>query len=122
MNANDAVGAAVSSAQAMLRSGNAQGALTRLQQALQEHPGAHDLHLNLAMAQRTLGNLPAAVTALNDALAADPYSFLALLSKGAVLEQMADSGGASIGALYKQKQKFASGGQILVMCHQNVVT
>jgi aspartyl/asparaginyl beta-hydroxylase (cupin superfamily) len=40
------------------------------------------------MAYRAAGNLKASLNALNAALAADPYSFLARLSKGAVLEQL----------------------------------
>jgi aspartate beta-hydroxylase len=88
MNAKDAASKAIGNAQAMLRAGNSQGALALLQEALQASPGHHDLHLNVAMACRAGGDLPGAVQALNAALAAEPYSFLALLSKGSVFEQM----------------------------------
>jgi len=75
-------------AQGLLRGGDHAGALDLLTQAAKDHPDDHDLQLNLAMAQRATGNLVGALKALNDALAAEPYSFLALLSKGAVLEQL----------------------------------
>lgn len=72
----------------MLRGGDRNGALALLTQATQAEPENHDLQLNLAMAQRASGNLRGSLTALNAALAADPYSFLAMLSKGSILEQM----------------------------------
>lgn len=84
----DKAAATITDAQNLLRRGDSAGALSLLQGAVEATPGHHDLQLNLAMAYRTSGDLPAAVQALNGALAADPYSFLALLSKGAVLEQM----------------------------------
>ncbi len=71
-----------------MRGGDGPSALRMLQEAVDAEPGNHDLQLNLAMVQRAAGDLVASVRALNAALAADPYSFLALLSKGAVLEQM----------------------------------
>jgi aspartyl/asparaginyl beta-hydroxylase (cupin superfamily) len=91
MNAKDAAATAIGKAQAMLRSGDSKSALAVLQEALQANPVHHDLHLNVAMACRAGGDLPGAIQALNAALAAEPYSFLALLSKGSVLEQMGHS-------------------------------
>jgi len=84
----DKAAAIIAEAQNLLRRGDSAGALSLLRPAVEATPDHHDLQLNLAMACRTSGDLPAAVQALNGALAADPYSFLALLSKGAVLEQM----------------------------------
>lgn len=78
----------VGEAQSLLRSGNTNAAISLLSDALAKHPGEHDLYLNLAMARRHDGDLTGAVEACNGALAIDPYSFLALLSKGAILEQL----------------------------------
>ncbi|MHB8286242.1 MAG: aspartyl/asparaginyl beta-hydroxylase domain-containing protein, partial [Caulobacteraceae bacterium] len=46
-----------------------------------------DLHLNKALAFRMMGNLAAALSELEAALALDPYHFVALLSKAALLER-----------------------------------
>lgn len=78
----------IGKAQAMLRAGDRDGALALLRDAVAAQPGDHDLQLNLAMTYRAKGDLKASLGALNAALAADPYSFLALLSKGSVLEQL----------------------------------
>ncbi|MEO1081406.1 MAG: aspartyl/asparaginyl beta-hydroxylase domain-containing protein [Pseudomonadota bacterium] len=78
----------IAKAQGLMRSGDGPGALEVIRDAVNADPGNHDLQLNLAMVQRAAGDLMASLRALNAALAADPYSFLALLSKGAVLEQM----------------------------------
>lgn len=77
-------------AQAMVRGGDPKGALSFLQNAAPKHNGQVDFHLNVAIAQRALGDLPAAITALNAALAIDPYAFMAMLSKGSILEQMGE--------------------------------
>jgi aspartyl/asparaginyl beta-hydroxylase (cupin superfamily) len=86
---------AISEAQNLLRRGEGLPALQRLQEAVAASPKHHDLQLNLAMARRTLGDLEGAIAALDAALAIDPYSFLALLSKGSVLEQMGYHRGAA---------------------------
>ena len=78
----------ITQAQRRLRAGDGRGALAALEEALAQNPGSHDLHMNLAMAHRATGGLKEAVLALNAALAIEPYSFMALLSKGAILEQM----------------------------------
>ena len=88
MNNNSSTGDTISRAQNLLRRGDGPGALGLLLEATQADPKNHDLQLNLAMVQRAAGNLVESLRALNAALAIDPYSFLALLSKGAVLEQM----------------------------------
>ena len=79
---------AIADAQSMVRSSDGKGALARLETAVAEFPEDLDLRLNLAMVHRLLGNLKASVVSLNSALAIDPYSFMAHLSKGMVLEQM----------------------------------
>ena len=56
-------------AQGMVRSGDARGALELLRGALPEHRGSVDMHMNLAIAQRALGDYPAAIEALDAALA-----------------------------------------------------
>src|SRR4029453_7828254 len=56
--------------------------------ACKEHPGSLDLMLHRALALRMLGRLPEALRALDETLAVDPYFFLALMSKGAVLERI----------------------------------
>ncbi|WOJ92361.1 aspartyl/asparaginyl beta-hydroxylase domain-containing protein [Congregibacter variabilis] len=76
--------------QAMVRQGDPRGALSYLQSAAPQLAGYVDFHMNVAIAQRALGDLPAAIKALNNALAIDPYAFMPMLSKGAILEQMGD--------------------------------
>lgn len=78
---------AIGEAQQLIRQGQGQGALSMLEELAGRHPDSHDLQLNIAMARRAMGDLSAAVAALDNALAIEPYSFLALLSKGSVLEQ-----------------------------------
>lgn len=85
---DNAIQQAIGEAQQLLRQGQGQSALPLLEDLAVQHPGNHDLQLNIAMAQRALGNLPDTIAALNNALAIEPYSFLALISKGSVLEQM----------------------------------
>jgi aspartate beta-hydroxylase len=78
----------IAAALATLQRGDARAALAMLLEAERSDP--RDLHvkLHLALAQRVLGDFPAALRALDAALAIDPYFFLALLSKGVVLEHM----------------------------------
>ena len=47
-----------------------------------------EIPLNIALALRMQGDLPGAIAAFDAALALDPYHFLALLSKGSVLEMI----------------------------------
>ena len=82
------VNATITRAQRQLRAGDRQGALAVLEEALAQNPASCELHMNLAMAHRASGSLVDAVLALNAALAIEPYSFMALLSKGSILEQM----------------------------------
>ncbi|MDJ0877902.1 MAG: aspartyl/asparaginyl beta-hydroxylase domain-containing protein [Halieaceae bacterium] len=80
--------ALISNAIAALQRGDGQGALAQLHEAERQYPGDASIKLNRAMVHRNLGDLPASVQALDAALAIEPYYFLALISKGAVLEQM----------------------------------
>jgi len=80
--------ATLQEAQSRVRGGDARTALELLQAAMPVHGESVDLHMNVAIAQRALGNYPAAIESLNAVLAIDPYTFMALLSKGSILEQM----------------------------------
>lgn len=82
--ARQSLGAAL----ATLQRGDARGALAMLLEAERSDPTDLQVKLHLALAQRVLGDFPAALRALDAALAIDPYFFLALLSKGVVLERM----------------------------------
>ena len=78
----------IQAALASLQRGDSGGALALLVEAEQSHPLSLGVKLNLALVHRTLADYPAALRALDAALAIDPYFFLALLSKGAILEKM----------------------------------
>ena len=78
----------IAEAQSLVRAGDTGAALQQLREAITQHPKHHDLHLNLAMVLRHRDELSAALNALDQTLAIEPYSFLALLSKGSLLEQM----------------------------------
>ena len=78
-------------AQDALRRGDTRGALEVLARAEQEAPRDPSIHLNKAMAYRASGDVRAALWALEATLALDPYHFLALLSKGSLLEQQGQS-------------------------------
>lgn len=73
---------------AAMRRGDPAGALRSVGEA--EAAAPHDPHVKMqkALIYRMSGALPAALTALDEALALDPYNFLALLSKGAVVEKL----------------------------------
>lgn len=75
-----------------LKRGATQSALAMLNDLeQQEEPADPQIKLDIALALRLQGNLAAALAALDAALAIDPYFFLALLSKGSVLEEMGKS-------------------------------
>ena len=76
---------------AELKRGATQSALTMLNDLEQQAPADPQIKLDRALALRLQGNFAAALAALDAALAIDPYFFLALLSKGSVLEQMGKS-------------------------------
>lgn len=74
-----------------LKRGATQSALAMLNDLEQQEPADPQIKLDIALALRLQGNLAAALAALDAALAIDPYFFLALLSKGSVLEKMGKS-------------------------------
>ena len=87
---DQAIQSLLGNAIATLKRGDVAGALGMLVSAEAEHPENLGIKLNIAMVRRTQGDLTGALKALDAALAIDPYFFLALLSKGAVLEQLGD--------------------------------
>jgi len=88
VSAQDAVRRAVGQAFELLKHGHGRDALALLEAAGIDHPTAVDIPLQKAAAWHVLGNLPEALRALEKVLAIDPYHFVALLSKGTVLERM----------------------------------
>jgi hypothetical protein len=78
------VGAGV---QAALARGDAKGALALVREAEARAPKDLQLKLQRAMVCRAAGDLSGAAEALDEALAIDPYDYVALLSKGAVTER-----------------------------------
>ncbi|HEY5072431.1 MAG TPA: aspartyl/asparaginyl beta-hydroxylase domain-containing protein [Caulobacteraceae bacterium] len=77
-------------ADALLRAGEAKAALALLV-VLEADDLTPELFLDKALALRMLGDLAAAIEALDAALVLDPRNFLALLSKGALLERLGRS-------------------------------
>ncbi len=71
-------------------------ALGLIGQAESKNPGVIDLKLQKALALRLNRQLPAAIAALDEALALEPYHFVALLSKGALVEQTEGARAASV--------------------------
>ncbi len=82
---------------------DAAGALALLRQAEAEAPGDVDIRMQKAMARRMVGDLDGAIAALDEALAIEPYNFVALLSKGALLERT--SGGKAAASVYRNALK-----------------
>jgi aspartate beta-hydroxylase len=66
---------------------NAPAALALLRQAEAEAPADIEIKMQKAMALRMNGDTRAAIDALDQALALEPYNFVALLSKGALVER-----------------------------------
>ena len=87
-NSEQAVKLLIDAAVNSLRRGDANSAIATLQKAEAQYPDNLNVKLNIAMVRRTQGDLRGALRALDAVLAMDPYSFLALFSKGAVMEQM----------------------------------
>ena len=75
-------------AHALLREGRANDAIATLEQLRQSFPKSAEIEMNLALAFKTSGNLLEALKHTNLALAADPYSFIARLSKGMLEERL----------------------------------
>ena len=70
-------------AAAALRRGDTAAALAAIARAEAAQPHDAQIKMQRALALRMSGAFPAAISALDEALALDPYNFLALLSKGA---------------------------------------
>jgi aspartate beta-hydroxylase len=66
---------------------DAAGAIGLLERAAKADPRAPAIPLNIAFAQRALGNAVAELAGIERSLAIDPYYLPALLSKGAALER-----------------------------------
>lgn len=92
-------------AMAAIQRGDAQTAVTFLRQAEALAPLDVELKMQRALAHRMSGAFPAAITALDEALALQPYNFLAMLSKGAILERLAGERAAS--RIYRNALEFA---------------
>ena len=75
-------------AAAALQQGDRARALTLLSAAEAAAPFDPHVKMQKALVYRISGALPAALATLDEALALDPYNFLALLSKGAVTERL----------------------------------
>ncbi len=94
------VGADISAAvQAALQRGDRAGALALLREAERADPRDKALKMQRAMVSRALGDLAGALAALDDALSLDPYDYVALLSKGALIERT--SGERAAAAIYR---------------------
>ena len=95
----------ISAALATAQRGDAKGARDMLEQAEREHPQDLNIKLNLAAVRRNLNDFKGALLTLDAVLSMDPYHFLALLSKGALLEQMDSRRQASV--VYRNALKLA---------------
>jgi aspartate beta-hydroxylase len=75
-------------AHAALQRRDGRAALELITQAEARAPADANVKMQKALAYRVSGAFAQALTALDEALALDPYNFLALLSKGAVVEKL----------------------------------
>ncbi|ACG79142.1 Aspartyl/Asparaginyl beta-hydroxylase [Phenylobacterium zucineum HLK1] len=92
-------------AAAAMRRGDTAGALAAIGLAEQASPHDPNIKMQRALALRMSGAYPAAIEALDAALAVDPYNFLALLSKGALVEKL--SGERLAARVYQNALKLA---------------
>jgi len=92
-------------AAAALQRGDRAAALNAVFQAEAAAPFDPHVKMQKALIHRIGGALPAALAALDEALALDPYNFLALLSKGAVVEKL--SGARTAARVYENAIKLA---------------
>ncbi len=95
----------VNEAMAALQRRDSARALTLLGQAREQAPDDLEIQMNIALAQRVGGDLRGAVASLDGVLIADPYHFMALLSKAALVEQL--SGPKAAALIYKNVLKIA---------------
>lgn len=92
-------------AMAAIQRGDAATAVELLRKAEASAPLDAELKMQRALAHRIGGALPQAIEALDEALAIEPYNFLALLSKGAVLERL--SGEREASRIYRNALELA---------------
>lgn len=92
-------------AAAALRRGDSAAALALIGRAESASPHDPQIKMQRALALRLSGAFPAAIAALDAALALDPYNFLALLSKGALVEKV--SGERAAARVYQNALKLA---------------
>jgi aspartate beta-hydroxylase len=90
---------------AAMQRGDVQGALGCVRQAEEIAPFDPHVRMQKALIHRASGALPAALAAIDEALALDPYNFLALLSKGALVERL--SGERVAAKVYENAIKLA---------------
>jgi aspartate beta-hydroxylase len=90
---------------AAMRRGDSRAALACVTQAELAAPFDPHVKMQKALVYRMSGALPAALAALDEALSLDPYNFLALLSKGAVVEKL--SGERVAARVYENAIKLA---------------
>ncbi|NBB13826.1 tetratricopeptide repeat protein [Caulobacter sp. SLTY] len=79
----------VGEAMAALQRRDGRAAMAMLEQARAQAPEDLNILMNIALAQRVAGDMPGAIATLDRVLMADPYHFMAMLSKGALVEQVA---------------------------------
>lgn len=92
-------------AAAAMRRGDRAAALSCVMQAEAASPFDPHVKMQKAMVHRASGALTAALAALDEALALEPYNFLALLSKGALVEKL--SGERVAAKIYENALKLA---------------
>ena len=92
-------------AAAALQQGDRARALSLLSAAEAAAPFDPHVKMQKALVYRISGALPAALATLDEALALDPYNFLALLSKGAVTERL--SGERAAARIYENAIRLA---------------
>lgn len=85
--------------------GDPLAALPFLERAQANDPQNAEAHLFAALANNLLGQLPAALACLDQALVLNPYDFVAMLSRGKVLERMGRSRDAA--SVYRNVIKIA---------------
>src|SRR3990167_8092087 len=90
---------------AAMRRGDTAAALDCVFRAEAAAPFDPRVKMQKAMIHRAAGTLPAAVAALDEALTLDPYNFMALLSKGRLVETL--SGERVASRIYENALKIA---------------
>ncbi|HEY8571694.1 aspartyl/asparaginyl beta-hydroxylase domain-containing protein [Phenylobacterium sp.] len=86
----------VRAVQGALTRGDGRTALRLAQEAEAALPRDADIKLQKALAQRVLGDLAGAIATIDDALAIEPYHFVALLSKASLVERLSGERAAAV--------------------------